>query len=96
MFAPKTTVKISLSTFDLIGPCRNTPSRTEPVDASGVFQTAKTFHEVAGLKKILLHRKDQLARSLIEELLVMARDDKWKPLTVSSIDRLLDALKQKD
>ena len=86
----------ALENFDPIGQWRTTYSETQPVDAAGVFQSGETFHDVAELKKILFHRKDQFARSLIEELLTYGTGRHMEAVDRPEIDRLLDELKQKD
>lgn len=86
----------ALENFDPIGQWRSTYAKSKPVDASGVFRNGDTFQDVVGLKKILLHRQDQFARSLIENLLTYGTGRQMEAVDRPELDRLLDELKRKD
>jgi hypothetical protein len=60
----------SLENFDPVGRWRD--SDGTPIDASGVFPDGTQFRGVAGLREILLSRREQFAGTLSEKLLTYA------------------------
>ncbi len=60
-----------LESFDAIGAWRTHDSGL-PVDASGVLPDGRTFDGVAGLRAVLLERREAFARCLTEKLLTYA------------------------
>ena len=59
----------ALESFDPIGCWRESYGRNTKVDTSGEMPDGKKFRDVRELKSILLERKDQFARALIDKLL---------------------------
>ena len=60
-----------LENFDAIGRWR-TKIGGEPVDATGVMSTGEKFTGPAGLKRLLLERKDEFAHNVTERMLAYA------------------------
>ena len=62
----------ALEPFDPIGRLRATTAANTPIDASGVFPDGTEFEGPAGLRTLLLSRRDQFVRTLTEKLLAYA------------------------
>ncbi len=95
----------ALENFDPIGAWRSHYEKTErinrrevkriagaPVDASGELPGGQSFQDIAGLKKILVERKDQFARTLTERLLSYACGRRIEPLDRPDVDRIVKEL----
>ncbi len=59
-----------------------------PIDASGELPGGQSFKDIAGLRKILVERKDQFARTLTERLLSYACGRRIEPLDRPEVDRI--------
>jgi hypothetical protein len=62
----------ALEHFDPTGAWRARYENGQPIDAAGELPGGQTFQGVAGLKKLLVERKDQFAQALTEKLLSYA------------------------
>lgn len=95
----------ALENFDPIGAWRDSYEKIEQagrrdikhvtgaaVDASGELPDGQTFGNVAGLKKILLDRKDQFARTLTERLLGYACGRRMERPDRVEVDRIVKEL----
>ncbi len=95
----------ALENFDPIGAWRGNYEKIEetkfkevkrvagaPIDASGELPGGESFKDVAGLKKILVERKDQFARTLTERLLSYASGRRIEPLDRPEVDRIVREL----
>lgn len=86
----------ALESFNPIGEWRAKYEKGAPIDCSGELPSGQKFNDVAGLKKILVERKDQFARMLTERLLTYACGRRIESLDRPTIDRILAATKQDD
>jgi len=86
----------ALENFDPIGQWRSRYQGKQVVDASGAFSTGETFHDVVGMKKILLGRKDQFTRALIGKLLTYGTGRRVEAIDRPEINRLLHEVKKND
>ena len=84
----------ALENFDPIGAWRTKYEKGAPIDSSGELPSGQKFSDIAGLKKVLVERKDQFARMLTERLLTYACGRKIEALDRPAIDRVLAATKQ--
>ncbi len=95
----------ALENFDPIGAWRGNYEKIErinrlqvkrivgaPIDASGELPGGQSFQDIAGLKNILVERKDQFARTLTERLLSYACGRRIEPLDRPEVDRLVKEL----
>ncbi len=82
----------ALEAFDPIGASRSHYEKGAPVDTSGELPGGESFKDVAGLKKILVERKDQFARMLTERLLGYACGRRIEPLDRLEVDRIVREL----
>ncbi len=64
--------EFALENFDPIGAYRNTYKNGAAIDASGQLADGGSFENVGGLKKLLVERKIDFARTLTERLLTYA------------------------
>ncbi len=98
----------ALENFDPIGAWRSHYEKIEvinpehvnrivgaPVDASGELPSRESFKDVAGLKKILIERKDQFARTLAERLLSYACGRRIERLDRPEVDRIVKELAER-
>lgn len=83
----------ALENFDPVGGWRTTYGRRgAKVDASGKLPNGKSFHNVVGLKQILVGQKEQFARVLTERMLAYATGRTIEPADRPEIDRLVTEL----
>ena len=94
----------ALESFDPIGGWRSHYEKIEinrrrvtrtmgaPIDTSGELPTGQSFDDVAGLKKILVERKDQFARTLTVRLLSYACGRRIEPLDRVEVNRIVTEL----
>jgi hypothetical protein len=61
-----------LENFDVLGLWRDKDVRGEAIDATGTLPSGETFTGPTELRKVLMKRKDQFARVLIEKMLAYA------------------------
>ncbi|HUR56756.1 MAG TPA: DUF1592 domain-containing protein [Opitutaceae bacterium] len=84
----------ALESFDPIGALRTKYEKGAAIDTSGELPGGQKFQDLAGLKTVLVERKDQFARMLTERLLSYACGRRVEPLDRPAIDRILAATKQ--
>lgn len=94
----------ALESFDPIGAWRSHYEKIEinrrqvtrtvgaPIDTSGELPGGQSFEDVAGLKKILVERKEQFARTLTERLLSYACGRQIEPLDRPEVNRMVKEL----
>ncbi len=82
----------ALESFDPIGAWRGSYGKGAPIDSSGELPSGQTFNDVAGLKKILVERKDQFARMLTERLLGYACGRRIEALDRVEVNRIVKEL----
>jgi hypothetical protein len=63
-----------------------------PIDTSGELPGGESFQDVAGLRDILIERKDQFARALTERLLSYACGRQMERLDRPYVDRIVKEL----
>jgi Protein of unknown function (DUF1592)/Protein of unknown function (DUF1588)/Protein of unknown function (DUF1585)/Protein of unknown function (DUF1587)/Protein of unknown function (DUF1595)/Planctomycete cytochrome C len=86
----------ALEVFDPIGAVRTTYEKGIAIDTSGELPGGQKFADVAGLKKVLVGRKDQFARMLTERLLGYACGRRIEALDRPAVDAILAATKPGD
>lgn len=84
----------ALENFDPVGQWRDEYENGAPVDAAGELPGGQAFEDVAGLKKLLIERKDQFVRALTRQLLSYACGRRMEPLDRPEIDRILETTKK--
>ena len=70
--APMDPLGFALEHFDAIGKWRATGEGGDPIDASGVFPDGTGFEGLAGLKAMLLERREQFVWTVTEKLATYA------------------------
>jgi hypothetical protein len=78
---------LAFENFDGIGRFRTHEGR-DRIDAGGVLPTGEKFEGADGLRKILLTRKDQFRKCLVEKLLTFALGRGLEKSDRPAIDRL--------
>jgi hypothetical protein len=86
----------ALENFNPIGQWRAQYEKGAPIDAAGELPGGQHFDDVAGLKRVLVERKDQFARMLTERLLSYACGRRVEPLDRPEVDRILAATKKEE
>jgi hypothetical protein len=86
----------ALETFDPIGARRSRYEKGQPIDTAGELPDGQSFQDVAGLKRVLVGRKDQFARALSEKLLSYACGRRIEPSDRPEVTRIVADLKQAD
>jgi hypothetical protein len=86
----------ALENFDPIGQWRKTYEKNLPIDASGELPGGQSFTDMAGLKKILVERKELFARMLTERLLTYACGRRVEALDQPTVKKIVAALPAKD
>jgi len=85
----------ALENFDAIGDWRPRIDKTK-IDSSGELPSGEKFDDVAGLKKILVQRKDLFAHMLTDRLLTYACGRRIDALDEASVEKIVaDLPKQK-
>jgi hypothetical protein len=84
----------ALENFDAIGDWRPRIGKTK-IDSSGELPSGEKFDDVAGLKKILVQRKDLFARMLTDRLLTYACGRRMEALDEATIERIVAELPKK-
>ena len=85
----------ALENFDAIGDWRPRIGKTK-IDSSGELPSGEKFDDVAGLKKILVQRKDLFARMLTDRLLTYACGRRMEALDEATIERIVAELPKKE
>jgi hypothetical protein len=84
----------ALENFDPIGAWRSKYEKGGPIDSSGELPGGQKFDDIAGLKKVLVARKDQFARMLTERLFTYACGRRIEALDRPALDHVLAATKK--
>jgi hypothetical protein len=82
----------ALENFDPIGAWRAKYEKGAAIDTSGELPGGQAFNDVAGLKKVLVERKDQFARMLTERVLSYACGRRIEPLDRPEVNRIVKEL----
>ena len=85
---------LAFENFDAIGRYR-THEGKERIDVSGVLPSGETFEGADGLRRILLARKDQFRRCLVEKVLTYALGRGLEKSDRAAIDKLCSKSVQK-
>ena len=67
-----------------------------PVDTSGKLASGESFDGITQYKKLLLEQKEQVARNLIEKLIVYSTGAKIQFADREEVERILNVCKKKD
>jgi hypothetical protein len=86
----------ALENFDPVGSWRTHYEKGQRIDPAGELPGGQSFKDVAGLKKILVQRKDQFAQMLTEKILGYACGRRIEPLDRPDVIRIVDELKKGD
>ena len=70
--APMDPLGFALENFDAIGRWRTLSEAQEPVDASGTLPDGTAFQGAAGLRQVLLSRRQEFVGTVITKLLIYA------------------------
>lgn len=82
----------SLENFDVLGRWRES-DRGQPLDVQGVLPSGEKFSGPAGLKEILLKRKDDVIKHLIRKMAGYAFGRELNQFDQCVVDRTLEALR---
>jgi hypothetical protein len=85
----------ALDNYNAIGAWRESTPES-PLDVSGVLPTGEKVEGASGLKQVLLKRKDDFARNLVEKTLVYALGRELDHFDECSIRAIHEALKSND
>ena len=85
----------ALENFDAIGDWRPRIGKTK-IDSSGELPSGEKFEDVAGLKKILVQRKDLFAAMLTRRLLTYACGRRMEALDEATLERIVADLPRKE
>ncbi|QDT04544.1 hypothetical protein K227x_29360 [Rubripirellula lacrimiformis] len=81
----------ALENYDPIGRWRTKYPSKANIDASGELPDGQSFRDVGELKRILLGRKSQFARSMAEKMLAYSIGRQTVPADRPAIDKIADA-----
>jgi hypothetical protein len=84
-----------LENFDVLGRWRDT-DRGRPIDAQGTLPSGQTFTGPAGLKTLLIERKDDIVRHLVRKMTGYAFGRELTQLDQCVVDRAMEALQKND
>jgi hypothetical protein len=85
----------AMENFDPIGQWRTHYSKKVTIDASGELPSGESFQDLAGLKKVLMQRKEFFARMLTEKLVAYACGRKMEPRDRPRIEAICEPLREK-
>lgn len=85
----------AMENFDPIGQWRTHYSKKVKIDASGELPSGEAFTDLAGLKKVLIQRKEFFARMLTEKLVAYACGRKIEPRDRPRIEAICELLREK-
>jgi len=88
-------IGFGLENFDAIGAWREKEGN-DPIDVSGKLPDGTQFSGPAGLKKILMDRKDEFSQALVERMMTYALGRGMEAADRPRIRQVAAALKQKD
>jgi hypothetical protein len=81
-----------MENFDALGRWRET-DRGQPIDAKGTLPNGESFTGPAGLKKILMSRKDDVIRHLVKKLTGYAYGRELNKFDDCVVNKAMEALK---
>lgn len=84
-----------LENFDALGRWRD-KDRDQPIDARGTLPSGQTYAGPAGLKTVLLERKDTIVKQLTKKMTGYAFGRELNKFDDCVVDRALEALRQND
>jgi hypothetical protein len=84
-----------LENFDVLGRWRET-DRGQPIDPTGTLPSGQTYTGPAGLKGVLLERKDAIIKHLVRKMTGYAFGRELNKFDECVVDRALEALQQND
>ena len=84
-----------MENFDVLGRWRET-DRGLPIDAEGTLPSGKTFIGPAGLKDVLLNRKDDVMKHLVRKMTGYAFGRELNRFDDCVVDRTLETLQRND
>ena len=88
-------IGFGLENFDAIGAWRDKDANNEALDVSGKLPDGKAFEGPAGLKEILMQRKDEFCQTLTERMMTYALGRGMEQSDPSThYERIAEALKQ--
>jgi len=82
-----------LENFDVLGRWR-TEDRGQPIDSQGKLPSGVTYSGPAGLKNVLLSRKDDVIRNLVKKMIGFAYGRELNKFDECVVDRTMKALQQ--
>ncbi len=85
----------ALENFDPIGQWRTHYDKKIAIDSSGELPSGESFKDLAGLKKVLVQRKEFFARMLTEKLVAYACGRKIEPRDRPAIEKICEPLREK-
>ena len=85
-------IGFALEGYDVLGRTRARDEHGEPLDTTGKLNSGETFNDAAGLKRVLMARKDVFARLLVEKLLAYALGRKVERFDRTTVSELTAAL----
>jgi len=86
----------ALENFDAVGKWRDTDGADTPIDASGVLPNGSQFNGPAGLRNILLDRKQEFVAAVTERLLTYSLGRGVEYYDMPAIRRILREAKEDD
>lgn len=84
-----------LENFDVLGRWRET-DRGRPIDAQGTLPSGQTFTGPAGLKTLLMERKDDIMKHLVRKMTGYAFGRELNQFDQCVVDRTMEALQKND
>jgi hypothetical protein len=84
-----------LENFDVLGRWRDT-DRGHPIDAQGTLPSGQSFTGPAGLKSLLMERKDDIIKHLVRKMTGYAFGRELNQFDQCVVDRTMEALQKSD
>jgi len=84
-----------LENFDVLGRWRDT-DHERPIDAQGTLPSGQTFTGPAGLKSLLMERKDDIIKHLVRKMTGYAFGRELNQFDQCVVDRTMEALQKND
>lgn len=81
----------ALETYDAIGRWREKYERGPKIDPHGELPDGQSFAGIGELKKILMGRRELIARSLVEKMLAYSTGRQTVPSDRAEVDRIVDS-----
>jgi hypothetical protein len=82
----------ALEKFDPVGARRAKYDRGQPIETAGELPGGQAFRDLAGLKRILVERKDRFAQALAAKLLAYACGRRMEPTDRAAVGRVAGEL----